>query len=54
MLEYMGWPEAAQLIHKAVEATIIKRQATKDLAIQIDDAKELSTNGFGQAVLDNM
>jgi isocitrate dehydrogenase len=54
MLKYMGWPEAAQLIEQAVKETIVNRQVTKDLALQIDNAKELSTSGFGNAVLDNM
>jgi isocitrate dehydrogenase len=54
MLAYMGWTEAAQSIHKAVGTTIGKRQVTKDLALQIDDAEELSTSGFGQAVAENM
>ncbi|UCD88409.1 MAG: isocitrate dehydrogenase (NADP(+)) [Desulfobacterales bacterium] len=54
MLEYMGWQEAARMVHKAVQATIASRQVTKDLALQMDDAKELSTAEFGQAVLKNI
>ncbi len=54
MLEYMGWQEAARIVHKSVEATIASRQVTKDLALQMDDATELSTREFGQAVLKNM
>jgi isocitrate dehydrogenase len=54
MLQYMGWPEAGRIIHKALEATITSKQVTKDLALQMDDATELSTEEFGQAVLKNM
>jgi isocitrate dehydrogenase len=54
MLEYMGWPEAAKQIQKAVEATIASKTVTKDLAMQIDDATEVSTEDFGRAVSENM
>jgi isocitrate dehydrogenase len=54
MLQYMGWPEAGRIIHKALEATITSKQVTKDLALQMDDATELSTEEFGQAVLKNI
>jgi len=54
MLEYLGWPEAAETIHKAVEKAITKRGVTRDLARQIEGAAELSTEEFGQAVLENM
>ena len=54
MLEYMAWPEAANQIRKAVETTIASKTVTRDLAVQIDDATELSTEGFGEAVLKNL
>ena len=54
MLEYIGWPEAAKQIQKAVEATIASKIVTKDLAMQIDDATEVSTEDFGRAVAENM
>jgi isocitrate dehydrogenase len=54
MFEYMGWPEAARMVRKSVEVTIKSKQVTRDLALQMDDAKEVSTEEFGQAVLKNM
>jgi isocitrate dehydrogenase len=54
MLEFIGWPEAAKRIQNAVETTIASKRVTKDLAVQIDDATELSTEAFGMAVLENM
>ncbi len=54
LLEYLGWPEAGRIIHKALEAAIITKQVTKDLALQMEDATELSTEEFGRAVLGNM
>jgi isocitrate dehydrogenase len=54
MLEYMGWPEAARIIRKGVEETIKSKQVTKDLALQMGDATELSTEEFGQAILKTM
>ena len=54
LLEYLGWPEAARIIHKALEAAIITKQVPRDLALQMEDATELSTEEFGRAILGNM
>jgi isocitrate dehydrogenase len=54
LLEYLGWPEAARIIHKALEAAIITKQVPRDLALQMEDATELSTEEFGRAILKNM
>jgi isocitrate dehydrogenase len=54
MLEYLGWPEAAETIHRALEAAITKKGVTRDLARQIEGATELSTKAFGEAILENM
>ena len=54
MLEYMGWPEAARQIRRALEITIASKTVTRDLAVQIDDATKLSTEAFGEAVLEKL
>lgn len=54
MLEYMGWPEAAKKIRRAVETTIASGKVTKDLAAQMEEATQLSTRDFGQAVMENL
>jgi isocitrate dehydrogenase len=54
MLEYMGWQEAADLIHKAVEKTIIQKFVTYDFARLMEDATEATTSAYGDRIIDNM
>ena len=54
MLEYMGWTEAAQLIVTGVENAIKAKRVTYDLARQMKGATEVSTSGFGDAVIAGM
>jgi isocitrate dehydrogenase len=54
MLRYMGWIEAADLIIKGMEGAIGAKQVTYDLARNEPNATELSTSGFGEAVISFM
>ncbi len=54
MLEYLGWTEAADLIEKGITAAISKKIVTYDFARLMDNATEVSTSDFGQAIIDNM
>ncbi len=54
MLRYMGWIEAADLVLKGMEGAISAKQVTYDLARTTDNATELSTSGFGDAVVSRM
>lgn len=54
MLEYIGWREASQLIHDALERAIQYKEVTYDLARQMDGAKEVRCSEFAQAIIDNM
>ena len=54
MLRYMGWPEAADAITRAIEAAIAQKQVTYDLARLIDGATELKTSAFADAVIGNL
>jgi isocitrate dehydrogenase len=54
MLEYMGWNEASQLIVRGVEHAIKGKRVTYDLARQMKGATEVSTSGFGDAVIAGM
>jgi isocitrate dehydrogenase len=54
MLEYLGWPEAADLIHKGLARTIAAGKVTCDLASQMEGATELSCSGFGKALCEYM
>lgn len=54
MLEYLGWQEAAALIHTALTRTIQAKTVTYDLARQLPGATEVSCSGFGTAIINNM
>src|SRR5207253_11277503 len=54
MLNYLGWSEAASLIERALEKTIIEKKVTYDLARQMDGATELKTSEFADAIIANM
>ena len=51
MLRYMGWTEAADLVIKGMEGAIGAKQVTYDLARNEPGATELSSSGFGAAVI---
>jgi isocitrate dehydrogenase len=54
MFEYLGWNEAAQLIVKAMELTILDKTVTYDLERQLEGAKLLKCSEFGEAIAANM
>lgn len=54
MLRHMGWNEAADLIVKGIEAAILNKTVTYDFSRQMNDAKEVSCSGFGEAIINNM
>jgi isocitrate dehydrogenase len=54
MLRYLGWPEAADLIVKGMEAAISAKTVTYDLARLMEGAKLLKCSEFGQAMIEHM
>jgi len=54
MLQHIGWQEAADLITVAYEKTIAQKIVTYDFARQMDDAKEVKTSEFADAIISNM
>lgn len=54
MLEHLGWREAAELITKAMDKTIGSKVVTYDFARMMENATEVKTSGFGQALIENM
>jgi isocitrate dehydrogenase len=54
MFEHMGWNEAAQMIVRALEATINNKTVTYDLERQMPGAKLLKCSEFGRAIASNM
>jgi isocitrate dehydrogenase len=54
MFRYLGWDEAADLIVKGIEAAIDDKIVTYDFARLMDDATEVSTSAFAEAVCERM
>ncbi len=54
MLRYMGWTEAADNVIRGMEGAIGAKQVTYDLARNEPKATELSSSGFGEAVIKHM
>jgi isocitrate dehydrogenase len=54
MLRHMGWREAADLIIASLEAAIGDGIVTYDFARLMDGATEVSTSGFGAAMIERM
>jgi len=54
MLRHMGWAEAADLIVKGLEGAIKAKTVTYDFARLTDDAVEVKTSEFGDAVIAHM
>jgi len=54
MLRHLGWREAADLIVSSLEAAIADKQVTYDFARMMDGATEVSTSGFGRAMIERM
>jgi isocitrate dehydrogenase len=50
MLDYLGWPEAADVTRKGLASAVAAGNVTYDLARQMEGATELSCSGFGKAV----
>ena len=54
MFQYMGWHEAAELVFRAMEATVLQRTVTYDLERQMDGATLLKCSEYGRAIVMNM
>jgi isocitrate dehydrogenase len=54
MLRHLGWREAADLIVSSLEAAIQAKQVTYDFARVLEGATEVSTSGFGRAMIERM
>ena len=51
LLEYIGWNEAADLIHNAFPKVIAQGTVTYDFARQMEDSTEVSTSQFADALI---
>ena len=54
MVRHIGWREAADLIIASMEAAILDKIVTYDLARLMEGATESSTSEFGRAMIDRM
>ncbi len=54
MLDHLGWTEAACLIERALEQTILDRTVTYDLARLMEKALEVKCSEFAKAVVDRI
>jgi isocitrate dehydrogenase len=54
MLRHMGWKEAADIIIKSMEKSILQKRVTYDFARLMDGATQVSCSGFGQVMIENM
>ncbi|HTP45938.1 MAG TPA: NADP-dependent isocitrate dehydrogenase [Casimicrobiaceae bacterium] len=54
MLVHMGWKEAAQLIVKSLEKAISDKVVTYDFARLMPGATQVSSSGFGKAMIERM
>ena len=51
MLDHIGWTEAAASVRRALQATVMDRVVTYDLARQIQDAKEVLCSEFAHEII---
>ncbi|MDZ4730992.1 MAG: isocitrate dehydrogenase (NADP(+)) [Xanthomonadales bacterium] len=51
MFEYIGWKEVTTLINKAFAKTVAEGIVTYDFARQMENATEVSTSGFADALI---
>jgi isocitrate dehydrogenase len=54
MLEYMGWKEAAALIVKGLQESILKKRVTYDFERLMEGATKLKCSEFGTEIISNM
>lgn len=54
MLRHMGWKEAADLIIRSLEQSILSKRVTYDFARLMEGATQVSCSGFGQVMIDHM
>ncbi len=54
LLRWLGWREAGEAVESALQATIVQKRVTYDLARQMKGATEVKTSEFAEAIVDNL
>jgi isocitrate dehydrogenase len=54
MLRHLGWHESANLIIEGMQGAISAKTVTYDFARLMEDAQEVSSSGFGEAIIKHL
>jgi isocitrate dehydrogenase len=54
MFRFLGWNEAAELIERGIERTILQKKVTYDFERLMEGATKLKTSQFADAIVENM
>jgi len=54
MLEHLEWDEAAEMIYKAIEKTVLQKRVTYDLHRLMEGATKLKTSEYASALIENL
>ena len=54
MFRFLGWNEAADLIERGIEQTILQKKVTYDFERLMEGATKVKTSQFGDAIIENM
>ena len=54
MFEHIGWIEAAKLITKGIEGSILDKKVTYDFHRLMDNATKVSCSGFAEEIINHM
>jgi isocitrate dehydrogenase len=54
MLDYLGWPEAGNMIERGIERSIDQKRVTYDFERQMQGATKVGTSGFADTIIENL
>lgn len=54
MFEFLGWGDVAKLLREGVAKAVSSRKVTFDLALQMENATQVSCSDFGKIIMKNM
>ena len=54
MFEHIGWFEAAKLITKGIEGSILDKKVTYDFHRLMENATKVSCSGFAEEIINHM
>jgi isocitrate dehydrogenase len=54
MFQYMGWEDAADLIHDAIEAQVQSKRVTYDVERQIEGGERIATSTYAEELVERI